>query len=108
MLGAIVSVFIATTILMGLSNMCFSIIATAPDDLLTILGMRSTGDGDRIQRMVDTNALKAAIGTAQIEGAVKSGLLAPKPKKDTPSREDRLADAAAKKKQDDAAKQPGD
>lgn len=103
-LGAIVSVFIATTILMGLSNMCFSIIATAPDDLLTILGMRSTGDGDKIQRMVDTNAIKAAIGTNQIESAVRSGLT-PRPKnKGNLSRKDRLEEEAAAKKDADRKK----
>lgn len=86
---------------MGLSNMCFSIIATAPDDLLTILGMRSTGDGDRIQRMVDTNALKAAIGTSQIEGAVKSGLGGKGGGKGAPSRPERLSGAATAKKNED-------
>jgi conjugal transfer/type IV secretion protein DotA/TraY len=77
-LGAIVMMFIVTTLMMGIANQCFRLLATAPDELMGLLGFRASGDGEKAVNAVDTTARQAAYGTSNIQSIVRDGLTASK------------------------------
>jgi len=99
--GAIVSVFLVVTLMTGISNICFRLIATAQDELMTLIGFRSSGDGEKAVGQVDRTQGQAAIGSTQIQGVTREAAGSPRrPPAGTPGRPAKPGEKGVDEKKD--------